>query len=216
MCRTLELAFEFVWHITNGNCTSSDTVLINSFSPAALSAGPDTSFCGQQTEYTPQVQLNGTADVNWSVLSGSGSFSNDTVVNPLISGLAIGSNTFIVTATNGACIVSDTLTLELFDPLSSNCNEEDVFIPEGFSPDGDGRNDQFVIYYTQGRTVSLEVYNRWGNLVYKNNNYLNDWNGTANQGTILYGEALPESTYYYLINIDGETTTRKGYLTLWR
>jgi gliding motility-associated-like protein len=207
---------EFVWLITNGNCTSSDTVLINSFSPAALSAGPDTSFCGQQTEFTPQVQLNGTADVNWSVLSGSGSFSNDTVVNPLISGLAIGSNTFIVTATNGACIVSDTLTLELFDPLSSNCNEEDVFIPEGFSPDGDGRNDQFVIYYTQGRTVSLEVYNRWGNLVYKNNNYLNDWNGTANQGTILYGEALPESTYYYLINIDGETTTRKGYLTLWR
>jgi gliding motility-associated-like protein len=108
------------------------------------------------------------------------------------------------------------LSIEVLDPLSAGCSEQDVFIPEGFSPDEDGRNDRFVIYFTQGRTVKLEVYNRWGNLVYKNDDYLNDWNGTANQGTILYGEALPESTYFYLINIAGEDETRKGYLTLWR
>ena len=207
---------EFVWLITNGNCTSSDTVEIISFTPSSLNAGTDTTFCGQQTEFTPLIQLSGNADVNWSLLSGSGSFSNDTVTNPLISGLAIGTNTFIVSATNGACITSDTLSIEVLDPLSAGCSEQDVFIPEGFSPDEDGRNDRFVIYFTQGRTVKLEVYNRWGNLVYKNDNYLNDWNGTANQGTVLYGEALPESTYFYLINIAGEDETRKGYLTLWR
>jgi len=206
----------FVWLITNGNCTSSDTVQVISFTQSTLNAGTDTTFCGQQTEFTPIVQLVGSADVNWSLLSGSGSFSNDTVVNPLISGLAIGINTFVVSATNGACVVSDTLRVEVLDPLSSTCSEQDVFIPEGFSPDGDGRNDQFVIYFTQGREVKLEVYNRWGNLVYKSDNYLNDWNGTANQGTILYGDALPESTYFYLINIEGEDETRKGYLTLWR
>lgn len=207
---------EFVWLITNGNCTSSDTVQIISFTPSSLSTGADTTFCGQQTAFTPLVELIGNGNVSWSLLSGSGSFSNDTVLNPLISGLSIGTNTFMVTATNGACVVSDTIAVEVLDPLSAGCSEQDVFIPEGFSPDEDGRNDRFVIYFTQGRTVKLEVYNRWGNLVYKSDNYLNDWNGTANQGTILYGDALPESTYFYLITIAGEAETRKGYLTLWR
>jgi gliding motility-associated-like protein len=187
-----------------------------SFVPSVLNAGADTTFCAQQTEFTPQIGLQGIADINWSLISGAGSFSNDTVVNPLITGLATGTNTFLVTATNGACAVSDTLNIVLLDALSSECSEKDVFIPEGFSPDGDGRNDQFVVYFTQGRTVNLEVYNRWGNLVYKNDNYLNDWNGVANRGTILYGEELPEGTYFYLIKIEGESETRKGYLTLWR
>jgi gliding motility-associated-like protein len=209
-------ANEFVWLITNGSCTSSDTVQIVSFVPSVLNAGADTTFCAQQTEFTPQIELEGIADINWSLISGAGSFSNDTVVNPLITGLAIGTNSFLVTATNGACAVSDTLNIVLLDALSSECSEKDVFIPEGFSPDGDGRNDQFVVYFTQGRTVNLEVYNRWGNLVYKNDNYLNDWNGVANRGTILYGEELPEGTYFYLIKIEGEDETRKGYLTLWR
>jgi gliding motility-associated-like protein len=205
-----------VWVITNGSCTSSDTVQIVSFVPSVLNAGADTTFCGQQTEFTPQVRLEGNADILWSLISGVGSFSNDTVLNPLITGLAIGSNSFMVTATNGACSVSDTITIEVLDPLSSTCADQDVFIPEGFSPDGDGRNDQFVVYFTQGRTINLEVYNRWGNLVFKSDNYLNDWNGIANRGTILYGEELPEGTYFYLIRIEGESETRKGYLTLWR
>ena len=73
-----------------------------------------------------------------------------------------------------------------------------------------------VIYNLNGKTVSIEVYNRWGNLGYENDNYLNDWDGTATRGVVLTGENLPESTYYYLIQIEGESETRKGYLTLWR
>ena len=207
---------EFVWLITNGNCTSSDTVTITSFVPSLLSAGFDTSFCGQQTEFTPLVQLTGIANVSWSLLSGGGSFSNDTVLSPLISGLAVGINTFIITATSGACVVSDTLSVEVLDPLSSACAEQDVFIPEGFSPDGDGQNDRFEIYNVFGKRIKIEVFNRWGTLVYSNENYQNDWDGRANQGTILWGEQLPESTYYYLIEIEGEAEIRKGYLTLWR
>jgi gliding motility-associated-like protein len=108
------------------------------------------------------------------------------------------------------------LNITLLDDASAQCGGSDIFIPEGFSPDQDGSNDRFVIYNLNGKRVSIEVYNRWGNLVYENDNYLNDWDGTANRGVILSGENLPESTYYYLIQIEGESETRKGYLTLWR
>lgn len=95
---------------------------------------------------------------------------------------------------------------------------ETVFIPEGFSPNGDGINDRFVIRYLPlGLTVTLDVYNRWGHLVYQSANYKNDWDGTANQG-INAGRGkpdLPDGTYYYQIRLgDGREFVR--FMTLAR
>lgn len=95
---------------------------------------------------------------------------------------------------------------------------ETVFIPEGFSPNGDGINDRFVIQRVPvGVTVQLAIYNRWGNLVYQNGNYTNDWDGTANQGikTSDTKQGLPDGTYYYQIRLsDGREYVR--FLTLAR
>jgi gliding motility-associated-like protein len=68
----------------------------------------------------------------------------------------------------------------------------------------------------KGQRVTLKVFNRWGNLVYESDNYQNNWDGICTTGLILAGERLPESTYYYIVQIEGENETRKGYLTLWR
>jgi len=90
-----------------------------------------------------------------------------------------------------------------------------LFIPEGFSPNGDGVNDLFVIRGTGANTIGLEVYNRWGNLVYKNEDYRNDWNGKANTGILISGDAdgLPVGTYFYKINLsDGRQFVR--YMTI--
>ncbi|WP_080237796.1 gliding motility-associated C-terminal domain-containing protein [Spirosoma rigui] len=93
-----------------------------------------------------------------------------------------------------------------------------VFIPEGFSPNGDGINDRFVIQRLPvGVTVQLEILNRWGHIVYRNDDYKNDWDGTANQGTTVGGNGaiLPEGTYYYQVRLsDGSTFSR--FLTLVR
>ena len=95
---------------------------------------------------------------------------------------------------------------------------ETVFIPEGFSPNGDGINDRFVIQRVPvGITIQLGIYNRWGNLVYESNDYKNDWDGTANQGVNVSraGRNLPEGTYYYQVRLsDGRDFTR--FLTLVR
>ncbi|MBK0383670.1 gliding motility-associated C-terminal domain-containing protein [Pedobacter sp. SD-b] len=86
-----------------------------------------------------------------------------------------------------------------------------IFIPGGFSPNGDGTNDKFVIPNAGLTPVDLEVYNRWGNIVYKSADYLNTWNGTSNKG-LLIGQDLPVGTYYYIVVYNGKKYN--GYLTL--
>ncbi len=100
-------------------------------------------------------------------------------------------------------------------PLSLPSSFLSVFIPEGFSPNGDGINDLFVIRGATGLTVSLDVYNRWGSLVYKNDNYQNDWDGKPNSGIAVSSDAngLPDGTYYYVVTTsDGRKFVR--YMTI--
>jgi gliding motility-associated-like protein len=76
-------------------------------------------------------------------------------------------------------------------------NDAELFIPEGFSPNSDGINDVFVIKKPLSVRASLEIYNRWGGLVYKADDYKNDWDGgAATQAT------LPAGTYFYVIKLD--------------
>jgi gliding motility-associated-like protein len=85
--------------------------------------------------------------------------------------------------------------------LFTEPSQAKVFIPEGFSPDGDGVNDTFVIGGLDKNLVSLRIFNRWGVVVYDSPEYKNDWNGTANQGLAI-GENLPDGTYFYSINMN--------------
>ena len=80
----------------------------------------------------------------------------------------------------------------------------ELFIPEGFSPNGDGINDVFVIRNTGGQRVTLEIYNRWMTLVYKNNDYKNDWDGTVNNGLRVgsTSQGLPDGTYFYVVKLE--------------
>ncbi|WP_177225773.1 T9SS type B sorting domain-containing protein [Arsenicibacter rosenii] len=85
-----------------------------------------------------------------------------------------------------------------------------VFIPEGFSPNGDGVNDRFVIQQVPtGIRVDLEVLNRWGHVVYRSQDYRNDWDGRPNQGIGAAGAGVPEGTYFYIVRLsNGREFTR--------
>ncbi|WP_298608383.1 gliding motility-associated C-terminal domain-containing protein, partial [uncultured Spirosoma sp.] len=101
-------------------------------------------------------------------------------------------------------------------PLTLLPTYQAIFIPQGFSPNGDGINDRFVIRGVDGLTVSLQVYNRWGNLVYQNDDYQNDWDGKPNTGIVLSSadsNGVPDGTYYYVVNLsDGRKFVR--YMTI--
>ena len=88
-----------------------------------------------------------------------------------------------------------------------------IFIPEGFSPNGDGINDRFVIQGAESYTVTLRVFNRWGNLVYQSDHYQNEWDGIANVGMLISNQ-LPGGTYFYTVNFNNGEKTQIGYLTL--
>ncbi len=85
-----------------------------------------------------------------------------------------------------------------------------VFIPEGFSPNGDGVNDRFVIQQVPaGVRVDLEVFNRWGSVVYRSQDYRNDWDGRPNQGVGSTNAGVPEGTYFYIVRLsNGREFTR--------
>lgn len=87
------------------------------------------------------------------------------------------------------------------------------FIPEGFSPSGDGINDKFVIVSAEEYPQSqLLVYNRWGDEVWRNDSgYQNDFDGTYKKN----GAALPDGTYYYIFKFNKDNVKdRVGYIVI--
>jgi gliding motility-associated-like protein len=94
-----------------------------------------------------------------------------------------------------------------------------LFVPEGFSPNDDGINDQFVIKgLPQNSKNSLTIFNRWGNRVYFHENYAEavPWDGTPNiAGTFGKGGKLPAGTYYYVLEMKGtDQRSLTGFIVL--
>jgi gliding motility-associated-like protein len=81
------------------------------------------------------------------------------------------------------------------------------FIPDAFSPNNDGVNDYFEILgieFYEGN--SIEIFNRWGNRVYRADNYGIEtsptfWDGKSNTGVRLGNEDLPAGTYFYVLDL---------------
>ena len=91
-----------------------------------------------------------------------------------------------------------------------------LFVPQGFSPDGDTKNDVWVI---KGLPIGIDntvtVFNRWGNKVYEKINYDNSWNGFPNVGGTLGNEKLPHGTYYYIIEFKtGDIKPLNGFVII--
>jgi gliding motility-associated-like protein len=91
----------------------------------------------------------------------------------------------------------------------------ELFIPNGFSPNGDGFYDNFRIRGLNSRPIKLTVYNRWGNKVYDKEPYDNSWNGNGNISNAFGNGLLPAGTYYYIIQfLDGKKENKTGFVEL--
>ena len=89
---------------------------------------------------------------------------------------------------------------QIDDACDDNVNTTTVIVPSGFTPNGDGINDQLVIpALSNYTTINLIVYNRYGNVVYEASPYNNDWDGTNGKS----GMELPDGTYFYTLELDG-------------
>ncbi len=79
-----------------------------------------------------------------------------------------------------------------------------LYVPNAFTPGGDGLNDQFQIFLpptgVDYSTFSLTVYDRWGSVVYRSNDVTKSWNGAKNNS----GDIMKEDTYVYKISFEDE------------
>jgi gliding motility-associated-like protein len=81
-----------------------------------------------------------------------------------------------------------------FDSKSLCCvqgNVDETSLPNIITPDGDGKNDFLVLPLQEGSSASIKIYNRWGKVVFKSDNYQNDWNA----------KKLSSGTYYATLTI---------------
>ena len=100
-------------------------------------------------------------------------------------------------------------------------NDEALFVPNAFTPNGDGYNDLFEIKgISEYQNVSLKIFNRWGNLVYEASNYgaaagrTGFWDGIANRGLMSGGGQVPTGTYFYILDLGNGEEKINGFIYL--
>lgn len=93
---------------------------------------------------------------------------------------------------------SSLLTIESENPFGNG-----VFIPNTFTPNNDGQNDQFLIYSNTISSMTMRVFNQWGQLIFQSNQPTIGWDGNYQ------GKAQPSGVYVYHIEVTSTTETEK-------
>jgi gliding motility-associated-like protein len=103
-------------------------------------------------------------------------------------------------------VLSESNIAEVTPPLS-------MYIPNAFTPNGDGMNDTFGVAGAAMGDFSLKIYNRWGEKVFDTTNPNHRWNGVVND------ETAPSGVYVYKVmakGLEGGRLQKKGNVTLVR
>jgi len=188
----------FTWTLNNGGCIDSSTVYITFDQP------PPDPLVGEdqqgpflfKTKLKAYLPLLGTG--KWTTPDSTIIISDIFDPEATVENLKFGKNYFQWYVENGVCTsASDTLVVEVTD----------IRIPEGFSPNGDGKNDTLIIKGLENvSNAELIILNRWGYEVFRSKDYKNNWDGKYK------GDVLPLDTYYYILNVIGRTY--KGFLII--
>ena len=167
----------------------------------------DTIFKG---DFTPiKIEPQGAYTVEWEANPSLESMSGfDQIAMPEET------TTYTLTIIDDAtgCSINKEVTIFV---KSVACGTPNIFFPNAFSPNGDGKNDLFTPISTQLiPQMQTVIYNRWGHQIYSSNNLNIDWDGTLPNGS-----DAPPTTYYWSIgysSIDGDQLIEKGTVTLIR
>ncbi|TAL59620.1 MAG: T9SS type B sorting domain-containing protein, partial [Bacteroidetes bacterium] len=169
--------------VSNGICSDTDTVTVTIYPPVIANAGSDITILA-----TANTVLNGTGGGTymWSPAAG---LSNTTNANPTATPTVTTTYTLFVTGASG-CTDIDSVTVTIVNDVKPN---------DGLSPNGDGINDVWVIpNIEQFPNALVEVYNRWGELLFHSIGYTTKWDAMYN------GKDLPVGTYYFVINLNSD------------
>lgn len=186
--------------VTNGfGCTDTSAVTINVIERPFANAGPDLAI----VRGTP-IELSGTAGgQNVAYTWSPNVYINDVnVLRPVVTPPHDTSYVLTVSSNEGCGIATDTVSLFVY---------RDVYVPNAFSPNGDGLNDQWSIPALGAfEEYSVSVYNRNGELVFRSRNANTPWDGTYR------GARQPVGVYVYVIDVKDNGLFLKGTLSIVR
>jgi gliding motility-associated-like protein len=180
--------------VTDGySCSSSDSVNITVHSLPVVDFGmKDTTLCNEDQPfaiYISNITQNNITSQTW-FYDKVESFNNYIYINPAHGKV----DTLSVTVSdNNQCKGSDTM-------LIIPCNIPDLFgnMPNSFTPNDDQVNDKWIIPYADlFPNAILEVFDRWGRLVYRTKHVSEEpWDGKSK------GKKLPMDSYYYVLDLN--------------
>jgi gliding motility-associated-like protein len=177
----------YILMVNLAGCDDMDTINVTTNPQIIVDAGPDIEMFSIETEViggTPTTDLT-ISEIDWSpsIYLSDSTTSNPSVVKPNED------TYYYVTVTDTlGCQNIDSIYVEVIPSL---------IVPDGISPNGDGKNETWQLVFKEDfPDMEVSVYNRWGELLfYDNNGYANEWDGKFN------GEELPVGTYYYVIDV---------------
>jgi gliding motility-associated-like protein len=190
---------------TAAGCTDtvSLTVQVVDFS-LSLAASPDPVTAG----FPVNLVTNSTQ--SYQVLSWlpESQFPDQTALSQTFTIIDTSKTYSVIAQSANGCIDTASVTVTV------ETNTGDLFIPNAFTPNGDGKNDVFKVYGSSINQVELRIFSQWGQLLFESKDLQKGWDGT-------YGSHLqPTGVYLYAVKLTlyGETSPifRKGSLNLIR
>ena len=148
------------------------------------------------------VQLTGSVsgDVAGFTWSPTGFMLNETTLTPLVNPPTDYEYVLTAFAPNNCGTSTDTVQVKIFNG---------IFIPNAFSPNGDGKNDTWNIPSLEAYPLhTLTIFNRYGQIVFQRKNSFIPWNG------FFKGQLLPAGAYTYLIDLNNDSNIITGSLLL--
>lgn len=199
-------SFQFIATDPNGCITngSISLVIIDTVPILDVLAEPDTIIAGEFT----QLMATDDPDYFYSWIP-EANLSDPNIFNPIAAPTETTTYTVGVLDEFG-CTAAKEIDIYV---LPAECGEPFIFVPSGFTPNGDGENDVLFVRGYFITEMDFMVYDRWGDLVFSSKNTDFGWDGTKN------GENLPSGVYgFYLRAVcgNGDIYEKQGNVTLIR
>ncbi|MBK7148350.1 MAG: gliding motility-associated C-terminal domain-containing protein [Bacteroidetes bacterium] len=170
---------------------------------AAILYGDTTVTLGQSLNLTSVLNNYNNSDITGYLWQPADGLSCSDCANPVFEGYSTTEYLLTITYSNG-CVANAATTVFV-------AGYPPVFIPNAFTPNGDGNNDVFMIYGESIKDVGLMVFDRWGEKVFESATQFEGWDGT------FAGKQLNPAVYVYVAGItylDGKKMEKKGTVTL--
>ena len=183
--------------------TASLTVQVVDFA-ISLTASPDPVTAG----FPVNLATNSTQ--SYQVLSWlpESQFPDQTALSQSFTIIDTSKTYSVIAESANGCIDTASVTVTV------GTNTGDLFIPNAFTPNGDGKNDLFKVYGSSINQLELRIFSQWGQLLFESKDQQKGWDGTYG------GHPQPTGVYLYAVKVTlyGQTSPiiRKGSLNLIR